>query len=338
MKLDFASSRILRWLGLTLGLALAGCAGGTTQLPGEVTSGGAGPARFTQVGNSQIALADFKTSAFPYHGIAPNSEHPEQAKPFMDVNDNGRLGHNSPRGGTLYEDTTYNDRRVLLAASVSFDPRNGGALIVFFHGNSATLARDVVERQQIVRQLSDSPLNGVLVAPQLAVDALDSSAGNFWRPGAFAEFLDEADAKLANLYPGVGRGAFARMPVYVIAYSGGYLPAAYSLAVGGSGERVRGVVLLDAIYGEADKWRDWVEGARGHAFFVSAYSTSSKDGNDALKAQLAHDGVSVSSSLPDSLRPGDVVFVDAGSVSHDDFVSYAWTGDPLKDIFTRIAR
>ena len=53
-----------------------------------------------------------------------------------------------------------------------------------------------------MRQLSDSPLNGVLVAPQLAVDALDSSAGNFWRPGAFAQFLDEADAKLAALYPG----------------------------------------------------------------------------------------------------------------------------------------
>ena len=75
------------------------------------------------------------------------------------------------------------------------------------------------------------------------------------------------------------------MPVYVVAYSGGYLPAAYSLAVGGAGERVRGVVLLDAIYGEADKWREWVEGARGHAFFVSAYSVSSKDGNEALEAQ-----------------------------------------------------
>jgi hypothetical protein len=339
MKVDFASWRPVRWAAVAVGLALAGCAGGgTTQLPDEVVNGGSGPPKFTQVGNSQLTLADFRNSAFPYHGVAPNSEHPELAKPFMDVNDNGRLGHNSPRGGTLYEDTTYNDRRVLLAASVSFDPRNGGALIVFFHGNSATLARDVVERQQIVRQLSDSPLNGVLVAPQLAVDALDSSAGNFWRPGAFEQFLDEADAKLATLYPSAGRGTFARMPVYVVAYSGGYLPAAYSLAVGGAGERVRGVILLDALYGEPDKWRDWVEGARGHAFFVSAYSVSSKDGNEALKAQLAQGGVPIENSLPNSLRPGDVVFIDAGGVSHDDFVNVAWTGDPLKDIFTRIAQ
>jgi len=320
---------------LAFGLLLAGCAG-TTPAP-TPTDMSATP-KFSQSQGAQIAFADFRTSAFPYRGIAPNSEHPEQAKPFLDVNDNGRLGHASPRGGTLYEDTTYSDRSVLLAASVAFDPRRGGALIVYFHGNQATLARDVVDRQQVVRQLSDSALNGVLVAPQLAVDALDSSAGNFWRPGAFAQFLDEAAAKLAELYPEAPRGAFHRMPVYVIAYSGGYLPAAYSLNLGGVGERVRGVVLLDAIYGEADKWEQWVEEARGHAFFVSAYSLSSRDGNLDLKARLAKDGVQTMDGLPDSLRPGVVAFVDSGDVRHEDFVNSAWTGDPLKDIFSRIAR
>jgi len=334
MDAERASAKLLAISAL--GLLLASCAGAPP--PAEMSAAPSGPPKFAEVQGAQIAFADFKNSAFPYHGIAPNSEHPEQAKPFMDVNDNGRLAHSSPRGGTLYEDTTYSDRRVLLAASVTFDPRRGGALIVFFHGNSATLARDVVDRQQVVRQLSDSPLNGVLVAPQLAVDALDSSAGNFWRPGAFAQFLDEAATKLAALYPDAPRGAFRRMPVYVIAYSGGYLPAAYSLDLGGVGERVRGVVLLDAIYGEADKWERWVENSRGHAFFVSAYSLSSKDGNMDLKTKLVADGVQTMDALPDSLRPGVVAFVDSGDVRHEDFVNSAWTSDPLKDIFSRIAR
>ena len=65
-------------------------------------------------------------------------------------------------------------------------------IIVFFHGNKATLSRDVIARQQIVRQLANSGLNAVLVAPQLAVDAQDSSAGRFWSPGGFAAFLSEA--------------------------------------------------------------------------------------------------------------------------------------------------
>ena len=49
------------------------------------------------------------------------------------------------------------------------------------------------------------------------------------------------------------------MPVILVAYSGGYLPAAFALAQGGAGERVRGVVLLDALYGEEDKFADWIE-------------------------------------------------------------------------------
>ena len=150
----------------------------------------------------------------------------------MDVDENGRLGHSSPRGGIHWEDQTYSDRSVLLAAPQSFDPARGGVIIVFFHGNNATLSRDVIARQQIVRQLSDSGLNAVLVAPQLAVDAQDSSAGRFWSSGGFSSFLGEAQSKLGDLYPNA-RGAFRRMPIVIVAYSGGYLPAAYSLAVGG---------------------------------------------------------------------------------------------------------
>ena len=101
----------------------------------------------------------------------------------------------------LWEDQTYSDRHVLLAASPQFNPNAPGAMVVYFHGNQATLSRDVLGRQQAPQQVARSNLNAVLVAPQLAYDALDSSAGNFWRPGAFAEFLNEADAKLAALYP-----------------------------------------------------------------------------------------------------------------------------------------
>ena len=137
----------------------------------------------TSVDGANVALASFENSAFPYHGVIPNYQETGKTRPFLDVDDNGRLGHSSPRGGIHWEDQTYSDRSVLLAAPQSFDPARPGVIIVFFHGNMATLSRDVIARQQIVRQLADSGLNAVLVAPQLAVDAQDSSAGRFWSPG-----------------------------------------------------------------------------------------------------------------------------------------------------------
>ncbi len=324
--------------GIGLALMLAGCAGGPSVTPQAGLSAPSGPAQFVQADGANVALAEFKNTAFPYRGLIPPDEDNDKARPFLDVNADGRLGHSSPRGGLLWEDTTFNDRHVLIAAGTDFDPTRPGMLVVFFHGNQAILTRDVVGRQQAVRQLAESNLNAVLVAPQLAVDAADSSAGNFWRPGAFARFLDEAETKLADLYPNASRATFRRMPVVIVAYSGGYMPAAYSLAVGGAGDRIRGVVLFDAVYGEEDKIANWVEGARYGAFFVSAYSNSTRSRNLALRERLERDGVAVRDSLPDGLRPGVVAFVDSGDVRHEDFVNVAWASDPLRDILSRVER
>ncbi len=317
--------------GLSVGAALmmASCAGPPPSAPPSAHPG------LTSIDGANVAFASFQNSAFPYHGLIPNYEETGKTRPFLDVNDNGRLGHSSPRGGLLWEDQTYNDRTVLLAAPQSFDPSRPADIIVFFHGNSATLERDVIARQQIVRQLADSGLNAVLVAPQLAVDAPDSSAGRFWSPGGFSAFLNEAEGKLGEFYPGA-RGAFWHMPVVIVAYSGGYLPAAYSLAVGGATGRVHGLVLLDALYGERDKFVSWVEGAGRNAFFVSAYSTSSSEGNMAVKAELQQAGLKTEDGLPATLQPGDIAFVDAGAVDHNDFLTSAWGGAPLRDIFSRI--
>jgi hypothetical protein len=323
-----------RSAGLALGAALlvADCAGPSVPQAGAPGQHAAG---VTSIDGANVTLASFQNSAFPYHGLIPNYQETGKSRPFLDVDDNGRFGHSSPRGGIHWEDQTYSDRSVLLAAPQSFDPAEPGVIIVFFHGNMATLSRDVIARQQIVRQLSDSRLNAVLVAPQLAVDAQDSSAGRFWSPGGFAAFLSEAESKLGELYPNA-RGAFRRMPVVIVAYSGGYLPAVYSLAVGGDQGRIRGVVLLDALYGERDKFVSFVEGPGRNAFFVSTYSASSHEGNEAVRARLEADGVQTVTGLPAQLSPGVVAFVDAGAVDHNDFVTSALGGAPLRDIISRI--
>src|SRR6516162_1130182 len=138
--------------GWALGAALlmANCAGPTVQ-QGQPQKAG-----LTTIDGANVSLASFENSAFPYHGLIPNYQETGKSRPFLDVEDNGRLGHSSPRGGIHWEDQTYSDRSVLLAAPQSFDPARPGVIIVFFHGNNATLSRDVIARQQIVRQLADS--------------------------------------------------------------------------------------------------------------------------------------------------------------------------------------
>ena len=281
----------------------------------------------------QTALVGLKSSAFPYLGNNPRTD-----EPFLDVSKGDRRGHRSYGGRVYWQDETYNDNRVLMHVPEHFDVRKPGVIVVFFHGNGATLERDVRDRQLVPQQISDSGVNAVLLAPQLAVDAADSSAGKFWQPGGLKRFVAESTDHLARLYgdPGAAK-AFANMPVIIVGYSGGFLPAAWSLEVGGLGNRVRGVFLLDAVYGELDKFASWIENNRS-GFFVSAYTRYTKRHDRELMQMLKEKDIAISEDMDGPLRPGSVVFVETPEgVTHRDYVTHAWTENPVKDVLVKMA-
>ncbi|MDA9548133.1 MULTISPECIES: alpha/beta hydrolase [unclassified Bradyrhizobium] len=278
-------------------------------------------------------LVSMKSSAFPYFGNNPASD-----APFLNISKGDRRGHRSYSGRVYWQDETYSDSRVLVHVPEHFDLRKPGVIVVFFHGNGATLERDVRDRQMVPKQVTDSGANAILLAPQMAVDAADSSAGKFWQPGGFKRFMAESADHLARLTgdPNSAR-AFANMPIVIVGYSGGFLPTAWSLEVGGISDRVRGVVLLDAVYGEMDKFASWIENHRS-GFFVSAYTRHTARRDRELMSMLRQKGISVAEDMDGPLRPGSVVFVETGEgITHRDYVTRAWTRDPLKDVLVKMA-
>jgi hypothetical protein len=279
---------------------------------------------------AMTTLAPFDSAPFPFDGGS--------TKRFYNVSDEGRRGHRTFRGRVIWEKDAYSDPRVLLHIPKGFDVNKPSVMVVFFHGHGATLTRDVLTRQQVPAQISEAGANAVLVAPQLAFDARDSSPGKLWEPGAFARFIREAGEQLTRLYgdPRVGR-TFANMPIIVVAYSGGYLTAASSLSRGGLKNRVRGVVLLDALYGELDKFASWINTNRS-GFFVSAYTRSTQRRNAELEHMLSERDVTFGTALKSNNRlDGSVTFLQAREdVRHRDFVNHAWGDMPIRDILSRL--
>ena len=278
-------------------------------------------------------LVSMKSSAFPYFGKNPASD-----EPFLNIAKGDRRGHRSLSGRVYWQDETYNDNRVLVHVPENFDARKPGVIVVFFHGNGATLERDVRDRQLLPQQITDSGVNAVLLAPQLAVDAADSSAGKFWQPEGFKHFMAESAEQLAKLSgdPASAR-AFAKMPIVIVGYSGGFLPTAFSLDVGGISNRVRGVVLLDAVYGQLDKFASWIANNRS-GFFVSSYTHYTARHDQELMRMLRDKGIEVAEGMDQPLRPGSVVFVETGEgISHRDYVTQAWTRNPVKDMLVKMA-
>ena len=281
----------------------------------------------------QTTLVSLKSSAFPYFGNNPHTD-----QPFLNVSNGERRGHRSYSGRVLWQDETFNDNRVLMHVPENFDIRKPGVIVVFFHGNGATLERDVRDRQLVPQQISDSGVNAVLLAPQLAVDAADSSAGKFWQPGGLKRFINESADHLADLYgdPNAAR-AFANMPIIIVGYSGGFVPTAWSLEVGGLGNRVRGVFLLDAVYGELDKFASWIENNRT-GFFVSSYTHYTARHDHELMHMIREKGIAVSEDMDAPLHPGSVVFVETPEgVTHRNYVTQAWTHDPVREVLVKMA-
>jgi len=276
---------------------------------------------------AKTQLAAFNASAFPYRGNLPGTK-----TPFLDARDGKRRGHTTLKGDVCWEDTTYSDRRSLLYLPAGYDPQLPGLIVLYLHGQGATLERDVAVRQAIPRQIAESGQNVALVAPQLAFDAPDSSAGNFWKPGHFAAYIDEAAERLMRLYGDRRVGPhFNAAGVVIVSYSGGYLSTAYALIHGGAAHRVKGVILMDSLYGDEEKFAAWAAARRRLAFLLSAYTDSTKDENAALRGLLDKRRIPHVESLPKALTPGTFAFVPCGSWElHGDFMTRAWAPDPLK--------
>lgn len=285
---------------------------------------------------TSTSLIAFDVAPFPYDGKLADAE-----TPFFDLRDaaSGQRGHTTARGDVYWEAETYHERRVLLHIPGGFDPGRPALVVVYFHGQGATLERDVLGRQQVARQVTESGLNAVLVAPQFALDAADSSSGNFWRPGVFARFLDEAARRLAALAgePGLAR-VFRAAPVVLVAYSGGYQPAAYTLERGGADHRMRGVILLDALYGREDKFARWIAARGRSAFFASVYTESTLENQQRLRELLRVHQIVVRDNLNAGLEPGIVLFTDAGSKDlHNELVTQGWVIDPVKLLLSSVS-
>ena len=288
------------------------------------------PRTGTFAGSTKVM--EFESAPFPYDG-----KNPITGRPFFDVFFDGRFGKRGARGHVYWENESYTDSRVLLSIPKGFDIRKPAVMVVFFHGHGAKIDRDVRDRQQVAAQIQRSYANAVVVAPQFAVDAADSSPGAFWDPGFFDEFLSEASEQFSLMLgqPKTVR-TFFKMPLILVSYSGGFVPTAWALRLGHIKDRLRGIVMMDSLYGELEHFENWITKYR-RGFFISGYLGSTRSRNLQLQKQLQDVGLPIQKSLDGDIRPGSIIFLPGHAEdSHRDYVTQSWTTDPLADILNRL--
>ena len=246
----------------------------------------------------------------------------------------------APFAGVGYGDDTV---IVFVPERYRFRAEEGVSALVHFHGHNSSAER-AIAAHALREQLVDSRQNAILVVPQLAVLAADSSCGRLESPGGLARLLGDALSTASregrvtlgdSAFPeraGLGR-------VCLSAHSGGYHAAACSLRDGGVD--VRETYLFDALYAEGDVFRDWVIERRGApaasrhklvSYFAGGAPTEAP--NRVLLAELERAGVLVAEETQEGelsrrdLSHAGAVFVRTG-VAH----SYVtWETNALRDV------
>jgi hypothetical protein len=222
------------------------------------------------------------------------------------------------------------------------DEEEGVAALVHFHGHNTT-ADHALTMHELREQLADSRQNAILIVPQLAVMAADSSCGKLEASGGLARLVSEAIVTAAR----EGRSTLgdARFPTHsrrgtvcVSAHSGGYHAAACCLRVGGLD--VRETYLFDSLYAEIEVFRDWVSARKGAtlhrrhklvSFYVDGTSTDANNG--ILRAELDRAGVLTASELQEGelsrheLSHAEAVFART-SLYHS---NVTWETNALRD-------
>lgn len=166
-----------------------------------------------------------------------------------------------PSGGAPYTDAT-----VWVFVPRHFRPSGREIpMLVHFHGHSTTAER-AMGTHMLREQLVASRQDAILVVPQGPVNASDSSCGKLESPGTFARLTSEVVVALGSRQATrlLRTSAFQRAQVgrlCLSAHSGGYHAAAQCIRHGGVS--VSEVYLFDALYADADVFRDWVLRGKG---------------------------------------------------------------------------
>ncbi|MBK8219148.1 MAG: hypothetical protein IPK71_35935 [Myxococcales bacterium] len=167
-----------------------------------------------------------------------------------------------PAKGASYTDSTV---LVFVPRHFRASPGKEVPMLVHFHGHGTTAERAMVTHK-LREQLVASRQDAILVVPQGPVNAADSSCGKLESPGGFRALVRDVLVHLDQkaVAKALGTTAFHRAAlgrICLSAHSGGYHAAAQCLRHGGV--EVNEVYLFDALYADADVFRDWVAEGRG---------------------------------------------------------------------------
>lgn len=189
------------------------------------------------------------------------------------------------RDSTFYSfEEHYNNSTVAIIVPENYHPVTKINVIVHFHGHMQDLDR-VLNVYQLGEQLNASGKNAILVIPQGPVKVADSTFGKLDTKNGFKNFMTEfLELAARDTIINPKKRKLEIRNIILTAHSGGYYTVGQILDQGGLTKKIKEVYLLDASYGQLEKYASWIKRYRHR--FISIFTEHLADNNVDLMAQL----------------------------------------------------
>ena len=180
----------------------------------------------------------------------------------------------------LYDAAThYMDNSVLIIAPKKLNASKKVDFVFWFHGWGNNIDSAAV-RHEIIKQFSDSKLNAVLVLAETAKNAPDSYGGKLEYNNTFKELVTDIMQELRKEKAVSNKSEPGN--IILAGHSGAYRVMAFILANGNL--PVQEVILFDALYGQTDKYLNWIQSDNSHRL-IDIYTDGG--GTDAASKEMA---------------------------------------------------
>ncbi|HMK25202.1 MAG TPA: hypothetical protein VK483_04165 [Chitinophagaceae bacterium] len=211
----------------------------------------------------------------------------------------------------LYDAAThYMDSSVLIIAPKKLNATKKVDLVFWFHGWGNNIDSAAV-RHALIKQFAASKLNAVLVLAETTKDAPDSYGGKLEYNNTFKELVADIMQELKK-EKAVSKKCEAGN-ILLAGHSGAYRVMAFILANGNM--PVQEVILFDALYGQTDKYLNWIQSDNSHRLIDIYTDGGGTDGESKemvkqlIKLNIRADTIEEKELTPQSVLTKKIVFI-----------------------------
>lgn len=244
--------------------------------------------------------------------------------------------HPSRANGNYYQGqfydarTSYSEQRVGIYIPAHFDRKKPFYFMVYLHGWNNSIS-NVLFTEKLIDQIELSKKNVMLIIPELAKNAQDSSGGNLDDENGLALMMQDVKQKLTQLL-GYPKPFLNTGRVILTAHSGGYNPMANCLMHGG--QPVSHAWLFDGLYWHRDRFLLWKK-ANPQSQLIILNTDTGGTSREVAQLEKTVKGFQVTQNLLTLTLPkasnsyklrtrisnSDIVIVDTRNTSHHNVVS-----------------